>query len=95
VKRGRFCSRCGFPQPRRIGQALLGAATFAALTVVTARAFLSVEGGASEFKPPEPSEGKWNADEGVDEGAVRLNEPSIFMLSTQESSTETDPASAN
>jgi hypothetical protein len=66
--------------------------------VTTIRAFLSIAGGAADFKPPAPSGGKWDYEawERMDEAEARPNEPSIFMVTeSPESATGADPTSTN
>jgi hypothetical protein len=62
VRRGRFCARCGASQPPRVLRALLAVVGAAALVLAGAAAFARIDGGAPEFTPPQPSNGKWAAE---------------------------------
>jgi hypothetical protein len=92
VKVGRLCSRCGFPQPRRLAGPLLGTAGLAVLAIVIVGSFARLEGGAPRFTPPAPSDGQWPSE--ADFEPDKSNEPSIFMKSASSETSEDDSKSS-
>src|SRR5262249_12489685 len=90
VKVGRLCSRCGFPQPRRLARPLLGTAGLAVLATVIVGGFARLEGGAPRWTPPAPSAGQWPSEEAFGAGDIRPNEPSIFMVDAPAKTSEDD-----
>jgi len=56
--------------------------------------FRGLERSAPEFKPPAPSSGKWESEESFATGDERPNEPTIFMVGSNEATATSETASA-
>jgi hypothetical protein len=83
VKVGRFCSRCGSPQPRHLVRPFLTIAGLTLIGTLLVSSFLRLEGGGMPTKPPSPSNGDWAGENEFSSEDVRPNEPTIFMATSK------------
>lgn len=74
-------------------RALLRTAGLALLAMGFVTTFRGLERSAPEFKAPAPSGGNWESEESFAAGDERPNEPSIFMVGSNETTTTSETPS--